>query len=74
MLHLVIPRETEAPSTRGVTEDVVVSNISLALDVAEKLAGFFQTVPFVALAAGVLSQGLKVYKVRLDKYFSLSLA
>jgi hypothetical protein len=43
MLHLVIPRETEAPSTRGVTEDVVVSNISLALDVAEKLAGFFQT-------------------------------
>ncbi|KAJ7827574.1 hypothetical protein B0H13DRAFT_2439244 [Mycena leptocephala] len=57
-----IPRETEAPLTRGVTEDAVVSNISLALDVAEKLAGYFRTVPFVAPAAGLLSQGLKVYK------------
>ncbi|KAJ7932364.1 hypothetical protein B0H13DRAFT_2516560 [Mycena leptocephala] len=43
-------------------EAAVVSNISLALDVAEKLVGYFRMVLFVAPAAGLLSQGLKEVK------------
>ncbi|KAJ7434127.1 hypothetical protein B0H11DRAFT_2258741 [Mycena galericulata] len=44
------------------SQDVVIDNIALALDMAEKLAGFAQTVPFIAPAAGFLSQIVKTYK------------
>ncbi|KAJ7269766.1 ankyrin repeat-containing domain protein [Mycena rebaudengoi] len=43
-------------------KDSVVDNVRLAVDVAEKLAGFVQTVPFIAPVAGCLSQIIKVYK------------
>ncbi|KAJ7498167.1 ankyrin repeat-containing domain protein [Mycena galericulata] len=46
-------------------KDSLVDNIALALDIATKLAGFVQTVPFIAPAAGFLSQILKAYKVDL---------
>jgi hypothetical protein len=45
-------------------KDAAVDNMTLLLDVTEKLAGFAQTIPFIAPAAGFLSQVLKVYKVR----------
>ncbi|KAJ7926469.1 hypothetical protein B0H13DRAFT_2265901, partial [Mycena leptocephala] len=41
---------------------VVVDNIALAVDVAEKLAGFVQTIPFIGPAAGFLAQIVNVYK------------
>ncbi|KAJ7285924.1 ankyrin repeat-containing domain protein [Mycena rebaudengoi] len=43
-------------------KDSVVDNVALAVDVVEKLAGFVQTVPFIAPVAGCLSQIIKVYK------------
>ncbi|KAJ7206286.1 ankyrin repeat-containing domain protein [Mycena pura] len=48
------------------SKDLVIDNISLALDVAEKLAGFVQTVPFIAPAAEFLSQIVKAYKEAKD--------
>ncbi|KAJ7434133.1 hypothetical protein B0H11DRAFT_2296458 [Mycena galericulata] len=44
------------------SQDCVIDNIALALDMAEKLAGFVKTVPFIAPAAGFLSQIVKTYK------------
>ncbi|KAJ7269755.1 ankyrin repeat-containing domain protein [Mycena rebaudengoi] len=54
------PPSVDTKSTR--TKDSVVDNVALAVDVAEKLAGFVQTVPFIAPVAGCLSQIIKVYK------------
>ncbi|KAJ7110801.1 ankyrin repeat-containing domain protein [Mycena crocata] len=43
--------------------DLGIDNIALVFDLAEKLAGFFQTgVPFIAPVAGCLSQIAKAYK------------
>ncbi|KAJ7473700.1 ankyrin repeat-containing domain protein [Mycena galericulata] len=52
--------DTAAKSTNS--KDIVIDNIALALDMAEKLAGFVKTVPFIAPAAGFLSQIVKTYK------------
>ncbi|KAJ6487633.1 ankyrin repeat-containing domain protein [Mycena sanguinolenta] len=40
----------------------LVDNLTLALEVTEKLATFAQKIPFIAPIAGVLSQILKTYK------------
>ncbi|KAJ7292767.1 hypothetical protein C8J57DRAFT_1210486 [Mycena rebaudengoi] len=58
------PLERAPPVTSGTStnlKDGPVDNIALALDVAEKLAGLFQTVPFIGPAAGALSQILKAH-------------
>ncbi|KAJ7879081.1 ankyrin repeat-containing domain protein [Mycena olivaceomarginata] len=44
------------------TKDSTVDNAVLVLDIVEKLSGFAQTIPFIAPAAGFLSQILKAYK------------
>ncbi|KAJ7723733.1 hypothetical protein DFH07DRAFT_1067168 [Mycena maculata] len=65
------PPVATAPSARDLpvaganstgTKDSVIDNLALALDVTEKLASFAQTIPFIAPAAGFLSQILKTYK------------
>jgi hypothetical protein len=48
------------------TKDSTVDNAVLVLDIVEKLSGFAQTIPFIAPAAGFLSQILKAYKVRMN--------
>jgi hypothetical protein len=48
------------------TKDSAVDNAVLVLDIVEKLSGFAQTIPFIAPAAGFLSQILKAYKVRVN--------
>ncbi|KAJ7246198.1 ankyrin repeat-containing domain protein [Mycena rebaudengoi] len=52
-------------------KDAAVDNMTLLLDVTEKLAGFAQTIPFIAPAAGFLSQVLKVYKMQMTKRTTL---
>ncbi|KAJ7319384.1 hypothetical protein DFH08DRAFT_1086266 [Mycena albidolilacea] len=44
------------------TNDSAIDNAVLVLDIVEKLSGFAQTIPFIAPAAGFLSQILKAYK------------
>ncbi|KAJ7613825.1 hypothetical protein DFH06DRAFT_136367 [Mycena polygramma] len=43
------------------SRDIVIDNLGVAFDVAEKLVGFAQTVPFIAPVAGLLSQIVKTY-------------
>ncbi|KAF7358528.1 hypothetical protein MVEN_00903700 [Mycena venus] len=43
-------------------KDVVIDNLTLVFDTAEKLAELAQNVPFIAPVAGALSQILKAYK------------
>ncbi|KAJ7617291.1 hypothetical protein FB45DRAFT_801092, partial [Roridomyces roridus] len=52
---------TAQRSTSG-SKDFVVSNAALVLDIVEKLSGFAQTIPFIAPAAGFLSQIVKAYQ------------
>ncbi|KAJ7255942.1 hypothetical protein C8J57DRAFT_1344803 [Mycena rebaudengoi] len=49
-------------NTMSTMEDTEVDNVALAFDVAEKLAGFVQTVPLIAPVARFFSQTVKVYK------------
>ncbi|KAJ7769707.1 hypothetical protein B0H14DRAFT_352620 [Mycena olivaceomarginata] len=65
----MVPSANDSPiASAKVTnsKDLAIDNIALAFDVAEKLAGFVQTVPFIAPAAGFLSQIVKVYKEAQD--------
>ncbi|KAJ7227586.1 hypothetical protein B0H12DRAFT_1193209 [Mycena haematopus] len=61
----VVPSANDSPIAGAEvtnSKDLAIDNLALAFDVAEKLAGFVQTVPFIAPAAGLLSQIAKVYK------------
>jgi hypothetical protein len=58
------PGAPNLPIIKEITGKFVVDNVALALDVAEKLAGFAQTVPFIAPVAGFLSLIVKAYTVR----------
>ncbi|KAJ7434118.1 ankyrin repeat-containing domain protein [Mycena galericulata] len=64
---VVVPASGDFPAAGAAakstkSQDCVIDNIALALDMAEKLAGFVKTVPFIAPAAGFLSQIVKTYK------------
>ncbi|KAJ7127852.1 ankyrin repeat-containing domain protein [Mycena epipterygia] len=54
------PPVTGAKSTLG--SELVIDNIALTLNLVENLAGFFQTVPFIAPVAGLMSEILKIYQ------------
>ncbi|KAJ7092512.1 ankyrin repeat-containing domain protein [Mycena crocata] len=59
---LVSPAENYPPVVGVKGKDLVVDNIALALDVVDSLAEFLRSVPFIAPAAGVLSQLVTAYK------------
>lgn len=67
----VVLSPSDPPAVEPTSHDskpLVVDNLALAFDITEKLAGFVQTVPFIAPAAGVLGQIVKAYKVCLNSY------
>jgi hypothetical protein len=69
----VVSSESNLPgvgATSTSAKDTTFDNLALVLDITEKLAGFAQTIPFIAPAAGFLSQILKAYKVCLNDYHS----
>jgi hypothetical protein len=51
---------------------IVIDNIAIALEVAEKFADVLQTAPFVAPVANLISQFLVVYKVCSNNHHVLS--
>ncbi|KAJ7187375.1 hypothetical protein C8R46DRAFT_1184977 [Mycena filopes] len=55
-------RPSDAGTQSMNVKEVVLDSFGLALDVVEKLAGFGETIPFVAPVANVLSQLVKGYK------------
>ncbi|KAJ7118134.1 hypothetical protein C8R44DRAFT_673631, partial [Mycena epipterygia] len=59
-----VPTATSDPvvGSKSAGSGLVIDNIALTLGLVEKLAGLFQTVPFIAPVAGAMSEILKAYK------------
>ncbi|KAJ7260217.1 ankyrin repeat-containing domain protein [Mycena rebaudengoi] len=58
----ISPSESVPGNVTPNSKDLVVDQLSLAVDAAEKLAGLVTNVPFIAPVAGLLSQIVTVYK------------
>jgi hypothetical protein len=66
----ISPSESVPGNVTPNSKDLVVDQLGLAVDAAEKLAALVTTVPFIAPVAGILSQIVTVYKVGLDSLFA----